>query len=273
MTDQRREFFDPDNLAVEVAKKVKDLASIQDRIDYLTIVPDGEPTLDLNLGRLLNLLKSLGIKLAVISNASLIHLPEVRNDLMSADWVSLKIDSIDQQIWKAVDRPHGKIQLDQVIGGIRDFALGFKGTLVTETMLVKDFNDGEENIREIASFLREINPATAYLGIPTRPPAEDYVSPPTEEKLNHAYQIFLESEIHPEYLIGYEGNEFSSTGDIERDLLSITAVHPMREDAVSALLNRTGEDFSVIDRLIEERKLAASTYQGKRYYIRKFTRD
>lgn len=273
MTDQRREFFDPDDLAVEVAEKVKDLASIQDRIDYLTIVPDGEPTLDLNLGSLLNLLKSLGIKLAVISNASLIHLPEVRDDLMSADWVSLKIDSIDQQIWKAVDRPHGKIQLDQVIGGIRDFALEFTGTLVTETMLVKDFNDGEENIREIASFLREINPATAYLGIPTRPPAEDYVSPPTEEKLNHAYQIFLESEIHPEYLIGYEGNEFSSTGDIERDLLSITAVHPMREDAVSALLNRTGEDFSVIDRLIEERKLAASTYQGKRYYIRKFTRD
>jgi wyosine [tRNA(Phe)-imidazoG37] synthetase (radical SAM superfamily) len=273
MTNQRRDFFDPNDLAGEVANKVQDLTANQEKIDYLTIVPDGEPTLDLNLGRLLNLLKPLGIKLAVISNASLINLPEVRDDLMNADWVSLKVDAADEKIWKAVDRPHGKIQFNQVREGIQEFAKDFKGTLVSETMLVRDVNDGEENINKIASFLVKINPATAYLGIPTRPPAEEFVSPPTEEKLNHAFQIFQESGLQAEYLIGYEGNEFSSTGDIETDLLSITAVHPMREDAVSALLARTGEDTSVIDRLINERKLAASTYQGKRYYIRKFTRD
>ena len=272
MTDKRREFFDPKDLAEEVFEKVKELISNQEKIDFLTIVPDGEPTLDLNLGALLNTLKPLGIKLAVISNASLTHLPEVRDSLMTADWVSLKVDSTDREIWKATNRPHGKIQISQVKVGIQEFAKGFKGTLVSETMLVRGINDGEKNITEIASFLGKINPTIAYLGIPTRPPAEDYVSPPTEEKLNHAYQIFQECGLNTEYLIGYEGNEFSSTGDIETDLLSITAVHPMREDAVSSLLARAGEDFSVIDRLIKERKLTASTYQGKRYYIRKFTK-
>lgn len=273
MTNQMREFFDPDDLAWEVAEKVKKLISYQERIDYLTVVPDGEPTLDPSLGKLLSLLKPLGINLAVISNASLIHIPQVRDNLMLADWVSLKVDSVDQQIWKAVDRPHGKVHLDQIKEGIRDFSQGFSGTLVTETMLVRDINDGEENIREIASFLGEINPATAYLGIPTRPPAEDFVSPPTEGKLNHAYQIFLESGLHAEYLVGYEGNAFSSTGDFERDLLSITAVHPLREDAVRALLARTGGEPSVIDRLIEERELTSSIYQGRRYYLRKFTKN
>jgi len=270
MTDQRKDFFDPGDLAGEVAEKVKELTANQEKVDYLTIVPDGEPTLDLNLGVLLNTLKPLGKKIAVISNASLIHLPEVRDALMPADWVSLKVDSVDQGIWKAVDRPHGKIHLDRIKEGIQEFARGFEGTLVSETMLVQSINDGEENIKEIANFLGKINPTTAYLGIPTRPPAEDYVSPPTEKMLNHAYQIFLESGLHAEYLIGYEGNEFSSTGDSEIDLLSITAVHPMREDAAAALLARTGEDCSVIDRLIAEGKLAASTYQGKRYFIRKF---
>ena len=273
MTDQRRAFFDPEELAGEAAVKIRELTSTQVKIDYLTIVPDGEPTLDLNLGRLLNLLKPLGIKLAVISNASLIHLPEVRDILMIADWVSLKIDSTNPEIWKVVNRPHGKIRLGSVKKGIQTFARDFKGTLVTETMLVQGVNDGEGNIKAAASFLEMINPTAAYLAIPTRPPAEDYVFPPLEEKLNHAYQIFMEHGLHTEYLIGYEGNEFSSTGDVETDLLSITAVHPMREDAVSALLSRTDEDFSIIDRLIEERKLAASTYQGKRYYIRKFSRD
>jgi len=273
MTDQRKEFFDPEDLAGEVAKKIKELDLNQESVDYLTIVPDGEPTLDLNLGTLLNLLKPLGIKLAVISNASLIGLPEVREDLMNADWVSLKVDSTQQDIWKAVDRPHGKIKLRQMQEGIQEFAREFEGDLVSETMLVQGVNDGEENIKAIASYLKGIEPTTTYLGIPTRPPAEEYVSPPTEEKLNQAFQIFLERGLHVEYLIGYEGNEFSSTGDIETDLLSITSVHPMREDAVSALLASAGEDFRIIARLIREGKLASSAYQGNTYYIRKFTRN
>jgi len=273
MTEKRKEFFDPEELAREVAEKIKELTVKGERVDYLTVVPDGEPTLDLRLGLLLKLLKPLGIKLAVISNASLIHLPLVREDLMNADWVSLKVDSTLEDIWKAVDRPHGKIRFNQIKEGIQVFASEYQGTLVTETMLVRNVNEGEENIREIASFLSRIKPSTAYLGIPTRPPAEDYVSPPTEEQLNHAFQIFIENGLHVEYLIGYEGNEFSSTGDLERDLLSITSVHPMREDAVSALLTEAGEDSSVIERLIEEKKLAASTYQGKNYYIRRFSRQ
>jgi len=273
MTQQRQAFFDPQELAREVAAKVKTLTANQENVDYLTIVPDGEPTLDLHLGQLLQLLKPLGIKLAVISNASLIHLAQVREDLKHADWVSLKIDSILPTTWKAVNRPHGKIQLDQIKEGIQHFASAYQGTLVTETMLVQDVNDGKENIRKIAGFLSGIRPTTAYLGIPTRPPAEEYVSPPSESRLNHAIQIFLESGLHAEYLIGYEGNEFSSTGDLEIDLLSITSVHPMRQNAVSKLLKEAGEDFSMIERLIDEQKLAASTYQGERYYLRKFCRE
>lgn len=272
MTNHRKSFYDPEDLALEVTAKVQEIRSNQDILDYLTIVPDGEPTLDQNLGQLLDLLKPLGVKLAVISNASLIHIPQVKADLMLADWVSLKVDSTEENIWRAVDRPHGRIRLDQILEGIESFASEYHGNLVTETMLVQDINDGAANIKNIASFLRRIKPSTAYLGIPTRPPAEKYVNPPSEENLNQAFQIFLEAELDVEYLIGYEGNEFSSTGDIEKDLLSITSVHPMREDAVAALFSKAGSDLSILDKLIKEEKLACSSYQGHRYYIRKFKR-
>ena len=46
-------------------------------IDYLTFVPDGEPTLDGNLGEEIELLRTLGTKVAVISNASLACRPDV----------------------------------------------------------------------------------------------------------------------------------------------------------------------------------------------------
>jgi wyosine [tRNA(Phe)-imidazoG37] synthetase (radical SAM superfamily) len=72
-----------------------------------------------------------------------------------------------------------------------------------------------------------------------------------------------------EYLIGYEGNEFSSTGHIEEDLLSITAVHPLREDAVENLLTRARKGWDVVHKLIEENLIIKEQYEGRTFYLRK----
>ena len=72
-----------------------------------------------------------------------------------------------------------------------------------------------------------------------------------------------------EYLIGYEGNAFASTGNAVEDLLSITAVHPMREEAVIEMLRKAKTDWNIIAELIEGGKLAETEYQGKKFYVRK----
>jgi len=72
-----------------------------------------------------------------------------------------------------------------------------------------------------------------------------------------------------EYLIGYEGNAFAFTGNVEEDLLSITSVHPMREDAVSEFLARAGADWSVVHRLIAQDQLVESKYDGLTFYMRR----
>jgi len=72
MQAKRRVFYKPDELLQAVEKKVKDAKDKGENIDYLSFVPDGEPTLDINLGKEIELLKPLGIKIAVISNASLV---------------------------------------------------------------------------------------------------------------------------------------------------------------------------------------------------------
>ena len=74
---------------------------------------------------------------------------------------------------------------------------------------------------------------------------------------------------HVEYLIGYEGNAFAFTGDVEEDLLGITAVHPMREDGVEAFLARAGADWAVVHRLIAEDRLVETAYGGHRFYLRR----
>jgi len=72
-----------------------------------------------------------------------------------------------------------------------------------------------------------------------------------------------------EYLIGYEGNAFAYTGNVEEDLLSITAVHPMREEAVSEFLKRAEADWTVIHSLIVRGQLVETEYGGHRFYMRR----
>lgn len=268
MVIQREEYYDPDELGSEVLRITKTLKQKNEKIDYLTIVPDGEPTLDQNLGRLIDILKTSGVKIAIITNSTLIDDPGVRQDLSKADLISIKVDAVDKITWKKIDRPHGKLDLENILSGIKIFAGNYRGKILTETMLVQNINDDQENSQKTAAYLASINPDSSFLSIPTRPPAESWVSPPTAESLNNSFQIFQQAGLNVEYLIGYEGNEFAFTGNIEQDLLSITSVHPMREDAVEEFLHRAESDREIVEKMLMEGSLVTTTYQDKRFYLR-----
>jgi wyosine [tRNA(Phe)-imidazoG37] synthetase (radical SAM superfamily) len=265
----RPAFYQPREILKAVQNKVEAAREAGERVDYLTFVPDGEPTLDANLGRQIELLRPLGIKTAVISNSSLIYLLSVRRDLRKADWVSLKLDSTREKTWRRLDRPYGKLQLAPILKGMLEFAEEYTGELVTETMLVQGINDGDKQLEKVADFLAQLKPARAYLSIPIRPPAEAWVRAPGEEVINRAYQTLSEGVDQVEYLIGYEGNAFAFTGDVEEDLLSIMAVHPMREEAMTEFLTRAGADWSVVQRLIDGDRLVETEYEGRNFYMRK----
>ena len=269
MENERREFYKIEKIIEDVEKKVKEARKRGEKIDHLTFVPDGEPALDINIGKEIGFLKNLGIKIAVITNGSLIWKKDVQNDLCKADWVSLKVDAVSKEIWQRIDRPHKSLDLEEILEGIAEFSKIFKGELTTETMLIKGINDKYEEIKKIASFLEKLKPYKSYISIPTRPPAEKWAVPANEHNINMAFQVFNERDIDAEYLIGYEGNAFAFTGNIEEDLLSITSVHPMREEGVKELLKKADADWGVVEKLIRESKLMEVEYQGKKYYMRK----
>jgi wyosine [tRNA(Phe)-imidazoG37] synthetase (radical SAM superfamily) len=269
MRVSRQTFYEPEELVKRVQEKVESARKIGESIDYLTFVPDGEPTLDINLGREIELLKPLGIKIAVITNASLISRPDVRDDLIHADWVSLKLDSTREDLWRRINRPQGTLRLRAILHGMIDFSSSYHGDLATETMLVRDLNDNDRHVEEVADFVAQLKRARAYLSIPTRPPAEKWVQPSREETIIRAYQTFSERLDKVEYLIGYEGNAFASTEDVEQDILSITAVHPMREQAVRELLARANVEWSVVEKLVTVGQLIRTEYEGRYFYMRK----
>ncbi len=265
----RQAYYPPQQIFQEVQQKIERVRKGGQSIDFLTFVPDGEPTLDMNLGKEIKLLRDLEIPIAVITNASLIWREDVREELLKADWVSVKVDSVTEDTWHKVNRPHHTLHLETILVGITTFADQFKGELTTETMLVNKVNDDLEELKQISEFLALIKPSVAYLTIPTRPPAESYAVAPEEEKINLAYHIFKNKIPRVELLIGYEGNAFAFTGNVRNDILSITAVHPMREDAVDSLLKRAGSKWSVIRTMIREKEILETSFEGKKFYLRK----
>ncbi len=267
MQVKRREFYNPEEIIGAVGNRLQEVERNGEAVDFLSFVPEGEPTLDIHLGRVIKLLRTFELPVAVITNASLLSLPDVRQELATADWVSLKVDTVDEDAWHRLNRPHKKLNLSDILEGLVVFRSMFHGTLVTETMLVADVNDTVHHAADTAVFLSRLKPDKAYLAVPTRPPARSWVRAPSSERLVGCYAAFAKQLGGVEYLMGYEGNTFSTAGDPRENLLGVTAVHPMRAEAVTELLDSVGESWTIVEELLRDGYLREVDYAGYKYYL------
>ena len=108
----------------------------------------------------------------------------------------------------------------------------------------------------------------AYLAVPIRPPAETWVKPPEMDAMIRAYESLARRVDQVEFLMGYEGNEFALSDAVEESLLGITSVHPMRKEAVDELLERAGESWDIVRKMIAQGRLVELDYEGQSFYIR-----
>jgi wyosine [tRNA(Phe)-imidazoG37] synthetase (radical SAM superfamily) len=267
---ERARFYPPERIAAELASRVHELRARGESIDHLAFVPDGEPTLDLELGRAIELLRPLGVPIAVISNASLVDRADVRADLAKADWVSLKVDSVDEGIWRRIHLPAPGLSLPRILEGMRTFAASFGGTLVTDTMLIRGLNDPLPAVEATAKFVASLAPSRAFLGIPTRPTAEPTHAAPDEATFAAALRCFAAHVPVVEGLTGAGGTAYGFTGDAARDLRAITAVHPMREQEVRAFVAKAGADWELVERLVATGAIERVDYRGERFYRQRF---
>jgi wyosine [tRNA(Phe)-imidazoG37] synthetase (radical SAM superfamily) len=117
-SDERKAFHDPGEIRDAVREKLGEAAERGERVDYISIVPDGEPTLDSRLGELVTLLGAPDLhpnvrpvrrRIAVITNASLLTRADVKEDLARADLVSVKVDAVSPALRRNADhREHAR---------------------------------------------------------------------------------------------------------------------------------------------------------------------
>lgn len=265
MRISRTAFHAPREVVEAAAARVASCRDGGEPVDFVTFVPDGEPTLDAGLGAEIRGVRERGVPVAVITNGSLLWRSDVRDDLAAADLVSVKVDAADERTWRAVNRPHGALRFDAVTDGVRRFAEEFGGELVTETMLVADRNDGVDQLVAVADLVARLAPARACVAAPIRPPAEPDVRPPGEETVLRAFETFRSRVDEVQLLAGEPEGTFGGAGDPVEELRSILAVHPMRERTVRDFLAAREADPGTLESLESAGLVVRVAYRGEVY--------
>jgi len=137
-------------------------------------------------------------------------------------------------------------------------------------MLVAGLNDNENTTRQLCDFLLELQPLKSYLSIPTRPPAEPGITPPSPDSLQQIIKICSAQIPFMDLLFETEVGEFISTGDLAEDILSITAVHPLREEALRTMVSRAGGTWKPVEELLATEEISSIVYRNERYFLRHF---
>ncbi len=239
VVNERKDYCPPEELVAEVAEALAN--HDHDGIDWVTFVGSGEPLLHAQLGWMLRQVKAItDIPVALITNGSLLYLPEVREEIIVADAVLPTLDAGSSDLFRRIDRPHPEATFERLMAGLVAFSREYEGKLWLETMLVPGLNDTEDALRDIAARVREIQPDEVHINLPTRPPAEAWLElTGIDESLMRAIGILEEAApvriVYPVVdgsvdLSGYDNPVDAVVGVITR--------HPLREEELVQALDR-----------------------------------
>ncbi len=158
--------------------------------DYITFSGSGEPCLNKELGRVIAYIKDNkpAIRVAVLTNATLLPDPLVRSELLRADLVVPSLDSVSKKGFQKINRPCGSLDPENIIQGIQTFAREFKGRVHLEIFILPGVNDTPEEVALFKTAISRIKPDLVQLNSLDRPGTCENVIPAFREALEQVKQ-------------------------------------------------------------------------------------
>jgi len=265
LTNDRRAFFKKEVILNQV-KEALEKHALGD-IDWITFVGSGETTLQLGLGEMIRGIKAFtDIPVAVITNGSLLYMPEVRQELTAADAVLPSLDAGNATLYRRINRPHPALSFERLTEGLMAFRKVYKGNYWIEVMLIEGVNDDESSLKEMAGWLEKINPDEVHILQPTRPPAETWVKPPDQEGLLRVHAVLGKVA---KIILPAEGF-FDLSGDenLVESIMGIILRHPMKETELEEALSKwPSEDVrDTLSQLAESGRAQIVVRQGFRFW-------
>jgi wyosine [tRNA(Phe)-imidazoG37] synthetase (radical SAM superfamily) len=186
LTLERREYVSRD----VIIEELKTALPSAGHIDHITLSATGEPTLHSRLGEIIRRIKRItSLPVAVLTNGTLLTEKDVREDLLDADVVLPSLDAASPETFRRLNRPHGRIDLMSVIGGLAQFRREYKGPIWLEVLFVKGINDSGLDVRRTREAIERIRPDKVHLNTVVRPPSELCAHPLSRTELEEIARV------------------------------------------------------------------------------------
>ena len=188
LTTERKEYVSYD----EIISELQDFFKNNSKPDYITFSGAGEPTLNINIGKVIDFIKSNypETPVAVLTNGSLLSNKQVQNELLVADLILPSLDAATDIALKKIDRPSSSLKVQDYINGLIDFSSQFKGIIWLEIMILPGFNDDIKNLELLKEAILKINPEKVQLNTLDRPGVIDGIRAATRIELQNIIDLW-----------------------------------------------------------------------------------
>ncbi len=182
LTNERKEYVPFDR----VTKELDHYFDNHPDPDYITFSGSGEPTLNSHLGRIIDHIKEKrpGVNVAVLTNASLFSVLQVREQLLKADLVVPSLDAVTPGTFSNINRPCTTITVEDIISGMLDFKTVYKGKVWLEVFILPGINDAAGDLDKLKNVIKQIHPDRVQLNTLDRPGTLQHIRPATARELS-----------------------------------------------------------------------------------------
>ncbi|PJB45575.1 MAG: radical SAM protein [Deltaproteobacteria bacterium CG_4_9_14_3_um_filter_44_9] len=236
-------------------------------IDYITFSGSGEPTLNSNIGEIIKTVKGItDTPVAVITNGTLLYQKGVRNALRNADLVIPSLDAVTQEVFERINRPHGSLEVDRIIDGLKSFSREFNGEIWLEIMFVKGQNDHLDEVEKIKTMVSEIDPKKIQLNTVVRPPAESSAEGLSVEELQAIETILGEKySVIEEF---QKKEQDTNETDIKSAILNLVRRRSVTLPDISSSLGiHMNEAIKYLNDLQKQKIIKIIVHDGQDYYM------
>ncbi len=250
----------------DIIRELQDyLASPPTALDYVTLAGSGEPTLNLGLKDIIMAVKSLtATPVAVLTNGSLLYLPEVRSDVAKADVILPSLDAGREETLRRVNRPRSGLTLDLLVAGLKALRREFAGQIWLEVMLLRGLNDGEEELTALKGLLGDIAPDKVQLNTAVRPVAEETAQPLSREEMEEIAVFFGKGV---EVIAGARRTPPERLAAADQDFLRMLARRPMTAgDLAQALGLSLAQVRERLRQLIKAGAISRDVHRDQDFY-------
>ena len=265
-TTERKKYIDInfDEFKASLIKKISECQYL----NYITFSGSGEPTLNIDISKLINIIKKVtDIPVVVLTSGGTLGFDSIVNDIKRADIIKVSLDAPDNKLLKKINRPCAGVDFDKNISGLKKLLNSFSGDIWLEIMILKGLNDSLDSAGKFKELIDSLGKGIKKIHINTavRPSDGYYMRLPEPERLQNIKDILGK---RAEIIGKVDTKKYSrDLLMIEDEIVELLKRRPTNiKDIANALGININEAIKIIDKLFSEEKIKFKIKENTKYY-------